>query len=169
MYVACSLWWNGPEFLISDNIPIQSIEIPDKSEDCLREFKKDESITFILTSQNVSIFIKYSSTDKLGGVKAYTFRFIKNCRKSLKDVKSKVLSPAEIDDALLTCVKIVQIQNYPQELNDLGKNKAVDKSGALRSLDPFLKDGMIRVGGRVKHANISADRRNPLVLHLVCS
>ena len=39
------------------------------------------------------------------------------------------------------------------------------KSSSLSTLDPFLdKDGVMRVGGRIRKANLSATLRNPIIL-----
>ena len=40
----------------------------------------------------------------------------------------------------------------------------VKKSSSLFKLDPILKDGLIRVGGRLNRAPITQDARNPVIL-----
>ena len=42
--------------------------------------------------------------------------------------------------------------------------KLVNKSSSIRSLDPFMKDGLLLVGGRLRHSNIEAEARNPIIL-----
>jgi len=42
--------------------------------------------------------------------------------------------------------------------------KLVNKSSSIRSLDPFIKDDLLRVGGRLRHSSIEAEARNPIIL-----
>ena len=42
--------------------------------------------------------------------------------------------------------------------------KSVNKLSSIRNLDPFMEDGLLRVGGRLRHASIEADGRNPIIL-----
>ena len=42
--------------------------------------------------------------------------------------------------------------------------KLVNKSSSIRSLDLFMKDGLLRVGCRLRHSSIEAGARNPTIL-----
>ena len=42
--------------------------------------------------------------------------------------------------------------------------KSINKSSAIRNRDPFMGDGLLRVGGRLRHASIGAEVRNPIIL-----
>ena len=41
---------------------------------------------------------------------------------------------------------------------------SVNKSSSIRSLDPFMKDCLLRVGGRLRHAIIKAEAINLIIL-----
>lgn len=57
----------------------------------------------------------------------------------------------------------MQLLEFSQEVRDLSKAKPIHKDSKLR--DPFIdRQGIIRVGGRIRHANVSYDRKFPIVL-----
>ena len=84
------------------------------------------------------------------------------------------LSICEVNEAENEIVKYVQKQTFKDELaslsgvrkntqgtanpNDLKKNSSIYK------LDPVLENGVLRVGGRLKHAPIENDTKHPIIL-----
>ena len=88
---------------------------------------------------------------------------------------------ADLEEAEVEIVKQVQRDVFPSEIRSLQdiqanvkygsrtldkeKKAALKKSSSLSTLDPFLdKDGVVRVGGRIRKANLSATLRNPIIL-----
>ena len=69
-------------------------------------------------------------------------------------------------------MRFVQKKAFPKEvkelieasLSDSTMTKLVNKSSSIRNLDPFMGDGLLRVGGRFRHASIEAEARNPFIL-----
>ena len=62
-------------------------------------------------------------------------------------------------------IKTVQSSAFAQEIHDTANGKALHAKSKLLSLNPFLdQTGIMRVGGRLKHADLSYDRRNPILL-----
>lgn len=52
-----------------------------------------------------------------------------------------------------------------QEINSLKNNLQVESKSKLVSLYPFLDvDGLIRVGGRIRHAPLEYSRKHPVIL-----
>ena len=49
-------------------------------------------------------------------------------------------------------------------LGDSAMSKSVNKSSSIRNLDASMGDGLLRVGGRLRHASIEAQARNPVIL-----
>ena len=52
------------------------------------------------------------------------------------------------------------------------RTKVVKKSSPIFKLDPHMKDGLLRVGGRLRNATISQEAKYPMILpknHHVCS
>jgi hypothetical protein len=69
----------------------------------------------------------------------------------------------ELDEALNFWVKRVQAEEYEDLIKSITKKNPVHKQFA--SLSPFMDaNGLLRVGGRLHHSNISKDRKHPLIL-----
>ena len=57
-------------------------------------------------------------------------------------------------------IKVSQREMYPNEISQLLNNQAVKKSSSLNSLSPFIdSEGLLRVGGRLKYADISNTKK----------
>lgn len=84
-----------------------------------------------------------------------------NCSLSLKDVRG----------AHKMIFKIHQAHAFAEELKYLENAKELPSKNWMTSLAPFTDErGLIRVGGRIKNANVSDDRKRPVILrksHLV--
>ncbi|XP_030758530.1 uncharacterized protein LOC115884169 [Sitophilus oryzae] len=74
------------------------------------------------------------------------------------------LSVKELNFALKRIVLLVQLQEFSQEIDDLKRSGRVNVKSKLFSLNPFLDDGIIRVGGRIKHSNFNLEKKHPAVL-----
>ncbi|XP_011264425.1 uncharacterized protein LOC105256311 [Camponotus floridanus] len=74
------------------------------------------------------------------------------------------LQPDELDAALLRWLRIIQGQHYSTEVSALRQNRTVSHRSQFTKLNPFLDDnGVLRVGGRLKHAVLSQDERHPMI------
>ncbi|XP_025267294.1 uncharacterized protein LOC112638912 [Camponotus floridanus] len=74
------------------------------------------------------------------------------------------LTPDELEAALLLWLRLVQALHFSKEITALKQNKKLVKD-PISKLNPFLDDhGIIRVGGRLKHAVLSEDERHPIIL-----
>jgi len=87
------------------------------------------------------------------------------------------LSPEELDQAHVVWIRRVQNGAFRPEIGAAGAGRPASSRSPLRRLSPRLdKQGLLRVGGRLKHAVISEDQRHPIILphtshvtHLVVS
>jgi len=71
----------------------------------------------------------------------------------------------EIDKAESVINRMVQSESFPRELKDLSHGGRVQVCSQLAALAPFLDEtGIIRVGGRLKRANLPYDQKHPIVL-----
>ncbi|XP_067301419.1 uncharacterized protein [Pseudorasbora parva] len=82
--------------------------------------------------------------------------------------KSKTPEPLSVEErrmASFTLIQLAQQDAFKEELYVLSQ-----ESGRLRSnhplyqLDPFMQDGIMRVGGRLRRASASLELRNPAIL-----
>lgn len=53
---------------------------------------------------------------------------------------------------------------FVKEIEALSKNESIDRKSSLLNLNPFLEDGLIKVGGRLNCANIPESQKHPIVL-----
>ncbi|VEN60332.1 unnamed protein product [Callosobruchus maculatus] len=159
----CQLWWHGP-FWFSDkdlkyyNEPFHNdVDIPEKR----------NMVVLTAYSENndiLELINKFSNLNKIIRIVAYVQRFLNKIKHKNKDNLSPVFSPVEIDDAL-TCL-IIQVQKscFPEEYHALINNKELKNSSKLLSLRPFIKDRVMRVGGRLRNANKQYDKKYPIIL-----
>ena len=108
---------------------------------------------------------RYSSWLKLQRCVAWLVRFchwLRN-RKSLSCTEA--LTTEELRETILLVMRLVQAQNFAEELRDLKANKEVKSSSRLAKLTPVLADAVLRVGGRLEVAVVlSYDERHPIIL-----
>ncbi|XP_050521830.1 uncharacterized protein LOC126894684 [Daktulosphaira vitifoliae] len=132
------LWWNGPIWLKGEHTqwPSNFQELTSKSE-----------------------------YFKLLRVLAYCLRVKSNFLSSDTNIYGPV-EATEIENALKRLVKEAQQEEFFTELCDLKNSKLVSSKSKLFRLKPFLdNDGIIRVGGRLKHAvSLSFFQKHPIVL-----
>ncbi|XP_045023327.1 uncharacterized protein LOC123467493 [Daphnia magna] len=73
----------------------------------------------------------------------------------------------ELEHALILCLSAAGHESYPQEYAALSAGKYVKGTSCLRKLNPFIdENGLLRAEGRLKHADISLEARNPVILGL---
>uniref|UniRef100_A0A8D9DS55 Integrase catalytic domain-containing protein n=2 Tax=Cacopsylla melanoneura TaxID=428564 RepID=A0A8D9DS55_9HEMI len=163
------LWWNGPSFLSlpKEKWPLQ----PTVLTESLPGLKAIRVNTLISSSPEINPLYdqlkKFSSFTRTQRVLAYVLRFIENLKRS-KTRTTLVKSPLlieEIDSATVVCVRLVQQTHFREIISQLKKNNQTPVKGNLSSLTPFLdKMGLLRVGGRLKHAPLSYNSKHPLLL-----
>lgn len=153
-----SLWWHGPQWLTQpeEKWPSQKTyqleEVPER---------RREVVLTTIADTHISDFLhKYLSISKLRRIIAYCMRFGNNLR---REKKTEELTIEELEKAML--VRMVQGQAFKREINNLRIRKEINRKSKLLSLRSFTdKDGLLRVGGRLRHAEIGWDQKYPLVL-----
>ncbi|XP_018311206.1 uncharacterized protein [Mycetomoellerius zeteki] len=71
----------------------------------------------------------------------------------------------ELDLAILSLSKMVQLHAFTIELKCLCNQEQLPKTSKLLSLNPFLDEhGIIRVGGRLQHADLPYSEKHQIVL-----
>ena len=70
----------------------------------------------------------------------------------------------EMNIAEKEILKCLQKESFRDEVESKDGNKFVKKSSSLRKLDPFLDDGLIRVGGRLNRAPLPPDATDPIII-----
>lgn len=73
-------------------------------------------------------------------------------------------TPEELAAARLAILKSVQRNAYPEEYAALQEKRAISRSSAILDLDPFMCDGLLQTGGRLRHASIAPEVKNSIIL-----
>ncbi|XP_067279227.1 uncharacterized protein [Pseudorasbora parva] len=76
----------------------------------------------------------------------------------------KLRTSQEYSLACNAIFRATQQESFPMEYAALSERKALPKNSPLLKLDPVLKEGLIRIGGRLENSPLSSIERNPLVL-----
>ncbi|GFV79406.1 SPRY domain-containing protein 3 [Trichonephila clavipes] len=128
-----------------------------------------------------SLFLKFSSFTKIIDIFAFCFRYITNCKArvgkmKILDSKGKYhVPPLTTYERRQASNKIfLYIQNlfFKAEISCIKANKPVVKKSILSALCPFIdKDGLIRVGGRLRNSTLQYGAKHPIILpnqHEIC-
>ena len=111
-----------------------------------------------MTQEPIVDWSRFSSFSKCVRVIAF-------CLRVKFGSQSKVLLPGEMKRAEERVFKLIQRETFPvvhAEKQTFGKT---NKVGHLAKFSPFFDDtGIIREGGRIKHANLSFEQRHPILL-----
>jgi hypothetical protein len=164
------IWWQGPDWL-----RLQSIRRPEDvsfAHPVILAEEKKVLVTFHSIKRDYSLLERFSSLNKLLRVTSWIFRFSKLAReKKESKVNSKLhkqvtpLSPEELNHSLQVWLLLIQECYFKEEISALQSHHALSRKSKILSLHPFLDSvGVLRVGGRLKNANLTYDMRNPILL-----
>ena len=164
--VSSDLWYNGPTFLRADEItwaqqPEQFSNIENLEDECIHvvSTKCNDGIESVR-----QLIHHYSSWHKLKKAVALYRRFIQFLQ--AKDTRKCSYSVTELEEAERVLVKFVQWQEFGDEMNILrnGEHPVASKS-AIYKLDPFMdKNGVLRVGGRLRNSSLNYETKHPMLL-----
>ncbi len=147
---------------------------------------KRESITFACATNRpdilTTVVTRCSSWSRLRRIVAWVLRFKSNLLHRVRErdnvgkktTQTTAISPitvTELREAEKEIVKHVQEEAFPEEICVLKKNeskesnrKSVKKSSSIYQLDPTVHNGLLRVGGRLRRAQISEEAKHPSIL-----
>lgn len=179
------LWWKGPAFLSNSNLTLTQECHPVYVDD--PELKK--SVVHSTTTEPkyadlVERLEYFSDWHRARKSVALCRRYITILKNKCFNIGQQVLkghihfSVSEIDDAerviiralqkksISACYSILMDKVYPAE-RDLAKQRRATLRGDtnLYRLDPYMgKDALIRVGGRIRRADIPRELAHPIIL-----
>lgn len=154
------IWWKGPPMLRTMTETDEEPELPDEE---LPELRISLATT-TTTPKRMEIFDRLSSFDAVLQSMAYVVRFARYIISKRKSITKGPLTSTERAQALILVVRLVQEECFQPEIQALRKNSKTRHR--LCGLKPFLDpmDGVLRVGGRIKHAFIPYDSRHQMLL-----
>lgn len=157
-----NLWWHGPAFLqLKRNewpiVPTNPILI-------------DSPVTEIavavssLDTDFSTVIEKFSNLQTLVRVVARCLIFARKCQKKYQSSHVHYISADEHRQSLNLLIKYVQSITYAQEIKSIQKLSTLGTS-KIASLYPFIcENGFVRVGGRLRNANIEYNQKYPILL-----
>ena len=148
-----SNWKNGPDWLTKQETqwPTWTATPPDN----LPEQKA--TICLVTTSIDTTMIEKHSSWRKLVRIIAYCLRW--------RYHNKGPLTATELHQSRNVIIRTSQRSAFRDEIDALSKNSNALLQNKLQRLNPFLdNDGLLRVGGRLKHAVLPFSQRHPIIL-----
>jgi hypothetical protein len=85
-------------------------------------------------------------------VESWIFRFIQYILRAHK--LSGELASSELTQARLHWIRVVQAEGSSAELDAIQRNVGLHKGSKVARLNPFLQDGLIRLGWRLQYADL---------------
>ncbi|XP_073956369.1 uncharacterized protein [Choristoneura fumiferana] len=155
------LWWQGPEWLSMQGIEYIRPNVTNTDM---------ESRNIIQSNLNLEDENSKKLTEQFSGFDSLQelLKTISFCRKFLNMKKEQIIdinpTTHDLQNALHICIQIVQNEEFIEDLNRLKSNKNVRANSKLKTLNPFLSEGILRVGGRLRHANLDNDSKHPIIL-----
>lgn len=159
-----SLWWNGPNFLRQPE-HLWPQELPMNPTNHREEELEENPVTLVVRVKTEECPLLYQSDNfpKILRLTAYWLRvrnYLSNKRTSML---TTLPTAEEIEKAVEAQVRWTQQVAFYDEFCSLEAGKSC--SVRLRKLAPFLDDDkLLRVGGRLKHAQIPYKEKYPLLL-----
>ncbi|XP_029167413.1 uncharacterized protein LOC114937904 [Nylanderia fulva] len=157
-----TLWWTGPTWLALDETAWPSSEVHIAEDDL-----PEQRTTSLMTKGSVvvepDILLRFSALHRLLRVTAWCRRWLNVASREV--TLGRPLHPDELDAALLQWLRIVQALHFPDEIAAATAGRPGPPRSSLIKLSPFLDDqGVLRVGGRLKHALLPYDEKHPVIV-----
>ncbi|XP_061166266.1 uncharacterized protein LOC133175165 [Saccostrea echinata] len=171
-----SMWLKGPRDFLDRHGDTSTLEVSKDSYSLVnpcedKEVRPIEKVSVCLTKVRLGHsselgshrFERFSSWRRLVGAIAFLKQFIRNRKKP--DESQRQRSVEMYQEAERFIVHTVQRETYATEISQLEQNIALSRNSHILPLDPFLdSEKALRVGGRIKHANIPAQEKHPLLI-----
>lgn len=150
-------WLMGPRWLSQNEEmwPITKCDQLDLNSKIIEEKIVSVPVVTPESSQIYQLILRHSSWEKLLRSMVYVLRFIK-----LLPLNREILA-SDLASAESALSRVVQDLHFREDIRQLKNGKTC--SHPLRKLRPFFEDGLIRVGGRLSHANIVYDHQHPIL------
>ncbi|XP_043227504.1 uncharacterized protein LOC122384292 [Amphibalanus amphitrite] len=188
----CDLWWHGPKFLMDSAelsaepwfVEVQEDDPEVKKTRVLVTSSRQDDAKFDLSSRLVPFSSWFRAKKAVAICLRYRRRLLNRIRQKrtcstttegMEESKSLTDMPIdtdELNDAEVTILKNVQEDEFEEELVNLATQedpttdrKQVKKRSSVRRLDPFLaRDGLLRVGGRLRRSDLPLETAHPVIL-----
>ncbi|GIY24383.1 reverse transcriptase [Caerostris darwini] len=97
-------------------------------------------------------------------IHAKIIRILAYCRRFIIRCKLGTNIASEATYLYLSEIKSILFRHFPDELNSLQTGKTLSPSNKILSLNPFLDNGILRAGGRIRRSNLPFKSKHPILL-----
>jgi hypothetical protein len=156
-----SMWLNGPEFLLND-LECDTVTFPliDPNED--REIRQEIIVDKLESKVQVmkplvERFTKFSTWSSL--VRA--LKVLKTSARKKSDIGCEDVTIREVEDFI---IGIVQKREFDADIEQIQQKGCVKSSSSIVKLDPYIEDGLLRVGGRIRNSHMSHEEKMPIII-----
>lgn len=166
--LACSLHLEGPEFLRRDDTGWPTLVPTEMTlpSNILPEVKKSVQCILHVSEAEDNWLLRFSSLPRMLRIIGYCLRFIDRARQRATLTGS--ISQAEHTRSMHIVIKYTQRAYYSDLYKQILKHLDIVPA-TIAQLAPFLDHvGIIRVGGRLKHAQLDNGARHPILLPQKC-
>ena len=159
------LWWNGPCWLKSDELP-DIAEIGATSQTCDRDHEldgEDLGESHLVANDVAEPTVnpqRYSSLSKLVRVNGWVKRFI-SALKGSQTGNGKILNAQELANSRMEILRQCQEREFATEIKAIKHGKQHDR---VSSLGLFLDNGLIRCKGRIEYSDLPYESKFPILL-----
>ncbi|CAG9126303.1 unnamed protein product [Plutella xylostella] len=166
-----ALWWCGPEWLRE----FEKTTAEKETYQTDQEIKKIKQVNVTQQYNNdvINKVIKhFSSLKKVVRSIAWLKRFVQylsNKHHKKQQIWKPYLSISELRISKIIIIKHTQQAEYSKEIDKLQSGQSISGKSKLLCLTPLLdEEGILRVGGRLKHANMHPDMKHPIIIPEKC-
>ncbi|XP_031351735.1 uncharacterized protein LOC116177021 [Photinus pyralis] len=159
------LWFQGPPWILLPRAEWDLVPMDGSNLGKSVALSEQKTCTFAVTldpNPLDCLVTKFSSILKIQHIIGYVLRFTSNTKAKSRDHWG-VLTEIENQNALRILIRHVQSCSFSDVISQLRTQALIPKP--FRKLAVFLDaDGCLRVGGRLKHSDLSFDAKHPYLL-----
>ncbi|XP_011705856.1 PREDICTED: uncharacterized protein LOC105461064, partial [Wasmannia auropunctata] len=157
------LWWHGPPWLTSDAPESCEEPIDDHDGDLPEQRARVHSAR--TDHPESEVLMRFSTLHSFLRVTAWCQRWLRALRSRSAALALGPLTASELEEAHRTWIRVTQATWFAPETRAVANGQAVSGRSPLVRLNPTRDtEGILRVGGRLKHALLSHDQRHPMIL-----
>ena len=172
-------WLTGPSLAVRaapavDSVALLHLEDPERPTVC--------AVNQLSVAPNSPVPAPMSSRTSVPAPKSSrpsVSKLISRCRNDLAHLKREValslrddpkstepISVAELDEAMRVCLITAAEESFPREFKALRTGKKLPNDSVLRNVSPYIDpaDGLLKVDGRLEHAELPEYTRHPIIL-----
>ncbi|XP_029155184.1 uncharacterized protein LOC114928270 [Nylanderia fulva] len=160
------LWWQGPAWLTEASGPWTTNSKEMSAEDLLERRVRTHVATVTELTFESELLLRYSLLKRLLRITAWCRRWLL-IHRQLRHAQSQpgVISSDELTEARLSWVRLIQARIFTKEIRRLQNGTPLPSRSFLQKLTPFLdSEGLLRVGGRLRNANLQYNATHPPIL-----